>query len=133
MVVGDAGEEPPPAAGGRVRDGVGAGAGHLHAGNVLRGTRAPWLAIDPKPIAGERAFDLVVLARNRPDRAFVRRMALAAGVDPERALGWALAHALAWGYEPGDRWIPSHVAAAEALSRVRLASASGSRVDPADL
>ena len=74
----------------------------LHGGNVLRGTRAPWLVIDPKPLAGERAFDLVALARNIPDRALVRRVAHAAGVDPERALGWAQAHALAWGYEPGD-------------------------------
>jgi streptomycin 6-kinase len=89
----------------------------LHAGNVLRGTRAPWLVIDPKPLAGERAFDLVALARNIPDRALVRRVALAAGVDPERALGWAQAHALAWGYEPGDRWIPWMVEVARSLSR----------------
>jgi streptomycin 6-kinase len=89
----------------------------LHPGNVLRGTRAPWLVIDPKPLAGERAFDLVALARNIPDRALVRRAAVAAGVDPERALGWAQAHALAWGYEPGDRWIPWMVTAARRLSR----------------
>jgi streptomycin 6-kinase len=89
----------------------------LHAGNVLRGTRAPWLVIDPKPLVGERAFDLVALARNRPDRAYLHRLALATGIDPERARGWALAHALAWGCEPGDRWIPEQVAAARSLSR----------------
>jgi streptomycin 6-kinase len=89
----------------------------LHGGNVLRGTRAPWLLIDPKPLAGERAFDLVALARNIPDRALVRRVARAAGVDPERALGWAEAHALAWGHEPGDRWIPWMVEVARRLSR----------------
>jgi streptomycin 6-kinase len=89
----------------------------LHAGNVLRGTRAPWLVIDPKPLVGERAFDLVALARNLPDPALVRRVARATGVDPERALGWAQAHALAWGYEPGDRWIPWMVSVARRLSR----------------
>jgi streptomycin 6-kinase len=90
----------------------------LHAGNVLRGARAPWLVIDPKPLAGERAFDLVALARNRPDPAFLRRLALATGVDPERARGWALAHALAWGCQ-GGRWLPGQVAAAAALSGTR--------------
>ena len=29
----------------------------FHRGNVLRAEREPWLAIDPKPLAGERAFD----------------------------------------------------------------------------
>ena len=31
----------------------------LHAGNVLRAQREPWLAIDPKPFVGDRAYDLV--------------------------------------------------------------------------
>jgi streptomycin 6-kinase len=88
----------------------------LHAGNVLRGTPARWVAIDPKPVVGERAFDLVALARNHPDPELLRRLAFAAGVDPERARGWALAHALAWGCEPDGRWIPEQVAAARSLS-----------------
>ena len=29
----------------------------LHAGNVLRAAREPWLAIDPKPFVGDRAYD----------------------------------------------------------------------------
>ncbi len=29
----------------------------LHAGNVLRAGREPWLAIDPKPFLGDPAFD----------------------------------------------------------------------------
>lgn len=29
----------------------------LHAGNVLRAERAPWLAIDPKPFVGDPAYD----------------------------------------------------------------------------
>jgi streptomycin 6-kinase len=88
----------------------------LHAGNVLRAGRAPWLVIDPKPLVGERAFDLVAIARNRPDRELLARLARATGVDPERARGWALAHALAWGREADGRWLPAMVAAARSLS-----------------
>ena len=29
----------------------------LHAGNVLRAQREPWLVIDPKPFVGDRAYD----------------------------------------------------------------------------
>jgi streptomycin 6-kinase len=87
----------------------------LHAGNILRGDDR-WLVIDPKPLVGERAFDLVALARNNPDPAFLRRIAIAARVDPDRAHGWAIAHALAWGYEEDGRWIPEMVAAARSLS-----------------
>jgi streptomycin 6-kinase len=87
----------------------------LHAGNVLRSTRAGWLVIDPKPLVGERAFDLVALARNDPDPRLLRRLALAAGADPERARGWALAHALAWGYEQDGRWLAEMVSAARSL------------------
>ncbi len=31
----------------------------LHAGNVLRSEREPWLVIDPKPFIGDVAFDVV--------------------------------------------------------------------------
>ena len=39
----------------------------FHAGNVLRGTREPWLAIDPKPITAEREFTLLAMIRDRAD------------------------------------------------------------------
>ncbi|GAA2491992.1 aminoglycoside phosphotransferase family protein [Streptomyces thermolineatus] len=76
--------------------------GDFHQGNVLAGSRAPWLAIGPEPLAGERAYDLARLARDRLDtlaaapgpRAEVRRRItkLAASLDvaPERLRGWAL-------------------------------------------
>lgn len=31
--------------------------GDLHAGNILRAEREPWLAVDPKGLAGDRAYD----------------------------------------------------------------------------
>ena len=37
----------------------------LHGGNILRARREPWLAIDPKPLVGEREFDTASFLRDR--------------------------------------------------------------------
>jgi streptomycin 6-kinase len=74
----------------------------LHADNILRAQRLPWLVIDPKPVAGERELNGVGLLRNADSRASVRRWldALAElGLDRERLRGWGVAHALAWGWD----------------------------------
>ena len=70
--------------------------------NVLCSQRG-WLAIDPKPLVGEREFDLASLVRDRrfdwvPRRAPERLDYLCArlGLDRERARRWAIGHALAW-------------------------------------
>jgi streptomycin 6-kinase len=71
--------------------------------NVLRSARG-WLAIDPKPLAGEREFDLASFVRDRrfafePTRVVARLDYLSAelGLDRERARLWAIGHAVAWG------------------------------------
>jgi streptomycin 6-kinase len=88
----------------------------FHGGNVLRAERDPWLAIDPKPLVGERAFDVASLLRDRrPDLAKeahpvdrVRRrldqLSEALELDRERIRRWAVIHALAWGMEDGERF-----------------------------
>jgi len=75
--------------------------------NVLRAEREPWLAIDPKPIVGEPAFDVASLLRDRrwDVRADVirRRLDLLGdelGLDRERMRGWGIVHALYWGVGP---------------------------------
>lgn len=80
----------------------------FHGGNVLRAEREPWLAIDPKPLVGERDFDTASLLRDRrwelrveprPERRLRRRLdqlAAELGLDRERVRGWGIAHALAW-------------------------------------
>ena len=50
----------------------------FHSGNILRATREPWLAIDPKPLVGEREFDTASLLRDR-------RWELRADPHPEHA------------------------------------------------
>jgi streptomycin 6-kinase len=81
----------------------------FHGGNVLAAEREPWLAIDPKPLVGERAFDAASLLRDRradlardphPVRTVTRRLDLlsdALDVDRARMRGWGIVHALAWG------------------------------------
>jgi streptomycin 6-kinase len=95
----------------------------LHGGNVLRAEREPYLAIDPKPLAGERAFDVASLLRDRRpglanDPAPVRRMrrrldhlSELLDLDRERMRRWAVVHALAWGMAE-DEWFPEIVACA---------------------
>jgi streptomycin 6-kinase len=41
--------------------------GDLHCANVLRADREPWLAIDPKGLAGSAAWDAATIVRDRPD------------------------------------------------------------------
>jgi streptomycin 6-kinase len=92
--------------------------GDFHHGNVLAGERQPWLAIDPKPKVGERAFDLAWLARDRlstlaaepGSRAAARRrlagLAAALDVDQDRLRGWSLFRAVeagVWLLSVGDR------------------------------
>jgi len=79
----------------------------LHAGNVLRAQRMPWLVIDPKPFVGDPAYDatqhlLNCRARMRADPAgTIRRFADVLGVDDERVRLWTFARAAA---APRDDW-----------------------------
>ncbi|MEH0939239.1 aminoglycoside phosphotransferase family protein [Micromonospora psammae] len=75
----------------------------LHAGNVLRATREPWLVIDPKPLAGEREFSVAPVVRG-PElghspaavRRRLDRITGALGLDRERVRGWTIGQTLAW-------------------------------------
>jgi len=77
----------------------------LHGGNVLLSRRG-WLAIDAKPLVGEREFDVASLIRDRrPTTKAQMEWRLSylvdrLGLDRERTRGWAIAHALAWNGSP---------------------------------
>ncbi|WP_435845065.1 aminoglycoside phosphotransferase family protein [Streptomyces flaveolus] len=81
----------------------------LHYENVLACDRAPWLAIDPKPLAGDPGFDLLPALDNRYDPAETRwrfdALTGALGLDRERARAWSLGRVLQnllWNVEDGD-------------------------------
>lgn len=90
--------------------------------NVLAGRREPWLAIDPKAVAGEPALGLAPLLWSRLDemdgRTGVRRvfdqLVVDVGVERERARGWALVWCLdylLWGLNVGLTEDPARCAA----------------------
>jgi streptomycin 6-kinase len=68
----------------------------LHAGNVLRAGREPWLAIDPKPFVGDPAYDATQHLMNctrlmtAPDDT-VRRLARLLELDEDRLRLWTFA------------------------------------------
>jgi streptomycin 6-kinase len=79
----------------------------LHAGNVLRAQREPWLVIDPKPFVGDPAYDATQHLFNCEERLHadpkrtIRGFADLLGVDHERLRLWMFARAAA---EPRDDW-----------------------------
>jgi streptomycin 6-kinase len=86
----------------------------LHADNVLRARREPWLMIDPKPLAGERAFGLSPIVRGaelghgaRAVRGRLDRLSAELGVDRARARGWTIVQTLAWAFD--DDVLPVHL------------------------
>ncbi|MDI7277140.1 MAG: aminoglycoside phosphotransferase family protein [Anaerolineae bacterium] len=105
--------------------------GDLHHWNIVRARREPWLAIDPKGLAGEPAYEAGALVRNRlPEpaapgqtrRLLERRIAQfaeALGCERERLLGWSLAQAVLsawWSYEDSGRIWGQALRVAECLS-----------------
>ncbi|PRH77307.1 kinase [Streptomyces solincola] len=81
--------------------------GAFRQGKVLAADdRAPWLAVGPDPLVGERAFDLARLVRDRVEdlvgadtgastgRRRVNRLADSLDVDRERLRGWTLFRAV---------------------------------------
>jgi streptomycin 6-kinase len=80
--------------------------GNFRQGKVLAGDRAPWLAVGPEPLVGERAYDLARLVRDRVEdlvaaasgptsgRRRVNKLADSLDVDRERLRGWTLFRAV---------------------------------------
>jgi streptomycin 6-kinase len=79
----------------------------LHAGNVLRAEREPWLVIDPKPFAGDPAYDATQHLLNCDARLHsdpgttIRRLANLLHVDYESVRLWTFARVAA---EPRNDW-----------------------------
>jgi streptomycin 6-kinase len=109
--------------------------GDLHHFNILAAQREPWLAIDPKGLVGEPAYETGALLRNRlpeplpsPEAGHVlaRRVdQLSEELDLDRARlrGWGLAQAVlsAWWIveDHGHGWEPA-IACAELLAAIKV-------------
>jgi streptomycin 6-kinase len=109
--------------------------GDLHLGNVLSAEREPWLAIGPKPLVGDREFDVTALirdgaedlvvdadARSRLHRRF-DSLTERLSCDRERSRAWSIAvttdHALT-SSEEGLRDVGErHLVLAELLRGLR--------------
>lgn len=92
----------------------------LHAGNVLKAEREPWLVIDPKPFVGDRAYDATQHLlncreplRSRPHET-IKSFADLLEVDHERVRRWTFARLAA---EPRDNWDDESTALARILGR----------------
>jgi streptomycin 6-kinase len=108
--------------------------GDLHHWNILRADRDRWLAIDPKGVVGEPAYEVGALLRNplpylleRPDPAGttarrVVQLSEELGFDRERVRCWGLAQAVLsawWCLEDGVDCFEFAIACAELLARIR--------------
>ncbi|MBX7265412.1 aminoglycoside phosphotransferase [Micromonospora sp. Llam7] len=87
----------------------------LHAANVLRADREPWLVIDPKPLVGEREFSVVPMVRGTElghSRAAVHRrldrLSAELGLDRGRVRGWTIGQTMAWAIA-GDKIFDDHL------------------------
>lgn len=109
--------------------------GDLHHGNVLAAARGPWLAIDPKGLVAEPAYEVGALLRNpmpqllqRPDpvRVTERRIAQLSdelGFERARVRGWGLAQAVlseCWSIEDTGGLGEFGCAVAEILAATRI-------------
>jgi streptomycin 6-kinase len=104
--------------------------GDLHHWNILSAERAPWLAIDPKGVIGEVAYESGAWIRNPfPDilewsnaREVIKRridqFAMDLALDRDRISGWSLVQlvlAAWWSYEEGDPDLEKWLAIAELM------------------
>jgi streptomycin 6-kinase len=108
--------------------------GDLHQDNILAATRRPWLAIDPKGVVGEPAYETAACLHNpqpqllnmpQPGRVLARRvdqLAEELNLDRARVRGWGLAQAVLaawWGVEDGGHVWDAALGCAELLAAIK--------------
>lgn len=85
----------------------------LHGENVLAAQREPWLAIDPKPLVGEREFSVAPIVRDfdlghsqSAARRRLDRLTAELGLDRERARLWTIGQTIAWCFD--SQYLETH-------------------------
>jgi len=109
--------------------------GDLHQDNILASERNGWLAIDPKGLIGEPAYETGALLHNflpellempDPKRVLARRidqLSEELGFDRARVRGWGLSQAILsvwWGIEDSGQFNEDVLTCAELLSEIKL-------------
>jgi streptomycin 6-kinase len=109
--------------------------GDLHHDNILAAQRQPWLAIDPKGLIGEPAYETGALLRNplpelldapQPGRILARRvdqLAEELSLDRARVRGWGLAQAVLsawWSIEDSGYVGKAALTCAELLAAIKV-------------
>lgn len=104
--------------------------GDLHHSNILSATRAPWLAVDPKGVVGEPAYEVGSWIRNPyPDvlehghfktllQRRIMQFSKSFGFPQSRLYGWAFSQAVLsawWSYEDDHKDWKRGLALAEML------------------
>ncbi len=109
--------------------------GDLHHDNILSATRQLWLAIDPKGLVGEPAYEVGAWLRNplpqllnmpQPERVTARRIdqfAEELGLDRKRVRDWGMSQAVLsvwWEIEDTGRVSDDMLACAELLATIKV-------------
>jgi streptomycin 6-kinase len=112
--------------------------GDLHHDNILMAQRQPWLALDPKGVVGEAAYETGALLRNPAGRVLksanprgmmarrIDQLASELGFERERIRAWALAQAVLsawWSIEDHGYGWEDAITYAEILAQLRRAGA----------
>ncbi len=107
--------------------------GDLHHRNILKAQRDPWLAIDPKGVVGEPAYEIGAYLRNPfPEilqeddipKLAAQRIEIFADIlslDPSRMIGWGFSQAVLsawWSYEERSQAWEKWLSIAEGLSEM---------------
>ena len=109
--------------------------GDLHHDNVLSSQRTAWLAIDPKGVAAEPAYETAAMLRNpqfklqhTPDlkNLLLRRILILSEelhIEPQRILRWGLAQTVlsgVWSAEDEGRYWEHAISVAEVLNTITI-------------
>ncbi len=107
--------------------------GDLHHWNILSSQRQPWLALDPKGVIGDPAFEVAAWMHNPIDvihhwvdleKILTRRLEQFSDIlnlDRQRLLGWSLAQAVLsawWSIEDNSGCFDAALATAQVLSEL---------------
>lgn len=109
--------------------------GDLHQDNILTSDRDEWLAIDPKGIVAEPAYEIATMIRNpykkmrdnkNMDKLILKRIEVLSHellLDPKRIYKWALAQTIlsaVWSSESKERKWEHAIHVAEVMDRLKV-------------